>query len=71
MLVVSGIALTAIFFAFHFKPLYSAYFARQFLLQAETGVIDETLKASALRHNAFNTPFIERAILLTERAMKK
>lgn len=71
-LVVGGIALTAIFFTFHFKPLYSAYFARQFLIRASAShTIDETTKAKALRYHTLNTPFIERAILLTERALKK
>ena len=71
-LVAGGIALAVIFFTFHFKPLYSAYFARQFLIQTATAqVVDETLKAKALRHHAFNAPFIERAILLAERAIKK
>ncbi|MBI5912975.1 O-antigen ligase family protein [Candidatus Azambacteria bacterium] len=71
-LVAGGIALAAIFFTFHFRPLYSAYFARQFLMQtATTQTSNETLKAKALRHHAFNAPFIERAILLAERVIKK
>ena len=72
VLVVGGLALTAIFFTFHFKPLYSAYFARQFFVHTSaTGAIDETAKAKALHYTTFNTPFIERSILLTENAMKK
>lgn len=71
-LVAGGIALTVFFFAFHFKPLYSAYFARQFLARAATThALDETLKTKALQYPSFNDPFIERAILLTERAIKK
>lgn len=72
VLVVGSIALTAIVFLFHFKPLYSAYFVRQFLMKAETTrAIDEATRTRALHYDTFNTPFIERAILLTERAMKK
>ena len=72
MLVVGGLALTAIFFTFHFKPLYSAYFARQFLVHASAiSAIDEPAKAKALHYTTFNTPFIERAILLAERTIKK
>lgn len=69
--VAGGIALTAIFFALHFKPLYSAYFARQFLIHTTSQTADESLKAKALRYRTFNTPFVERAIFLTERTMKK
>jgi len=72
ILIVGGIALIGGFFVFHFKPLYSAYFARQVLINTSaTHAINETAKAESLRYSSFNTPFIERAILLAQRAMKK
>lgn len=62
----------ALFSVFHFKPLYSAYFAhRYFTLTHQTGEASPELKSEALRYPSFNTPFIERAIFLTEQNQRK
>lgn len=52
LVILSGVA--AFFFLFHFKPLYSAYWANR-------GVKDK-----ALLYDSFNRPFIERAFLLEQ-----
>lgn len=59
-----------LFFAFHFKPIYSAYYARQFLLQSRDGILDENLKNRALKYETFNSPFIKNAITLEERRLQ-
>ncbi|OGD31849.1 hypothetical protein A3C91_00285 [Candidatus Azambacteria bacterium RIFCSPHIGHO2_02_FULL_52_12] len=66
----TGVAFFAgLFLAFHFKPLYSAYYARALFVQAQkTGMLDERLEAEALRYPSFNSYFIRNAIRQFERA---
>lgn len=61
-----------LFSMFHFKPLYSAYWARVFLVNAQTtGIADAHMKAEALRYNSFNSYFIHNAIIFAEQNLKK
>lgn len=61
-----------LFSAFHFKPLYSAYWARAFLVNTQTtGAADSSMKTEALRYDSFNANFIRNAILYTEQNLKK
>ncbi len=58
------LCIAALFYAFHFKPLYTAYYARELFVKAQkTGVLDERLKAETLKYSTFNSYFIRNAIV--------
>lgn len=62
----------SLFFLFHFKPLYSAYWARALLVNAEsTGTLDARMQTEALRYDSFNSSFIRNAILYTAQNLKR
>lgn len=71
--IVTIFVLCGLFFSvFHFKPLYSAYWARLFLVKAEsTRILDNHMKTEATRYTSFNSDFINNAILFTEQNLKK